>query len=101
MYFNTTQKKGFQLLKANERTDSIKARLLILFKAFGTDPTHPGLTASDAHKLHRREFGSWSPIWSVRARITTLVHEGKLIKTTKQKIGPQGEPEHYYKLRKL
>ena len=101
MYFNTTQKKGFQLLKANERTDSIKSRLLILFKAFATDTTHPGLTGSDAHKLHMREFGSKSPIWSVRARLTTLVNEGKLIKTSKKKIGPQGEPEHYYKLRKL
>lgn len=99
MYFNTTQKKGFDLLIANEKTERIKDRVLILLKLFGQDNTHPGLTASQVHELNLRAFNKMNQIWSIRPRLTELVEEGVIIKTNKKKLGPYGEPEHYYKLR--
>jgi hypothetical protein len=101
MYFNTTQKKGFQKLIADERTNAIKDRVKIFFKVFGADPTHPGLTCSQVHTLHKSEFGSKSPIWSVRARVSELAKDGFIYRTSKKRIGPEGDTEFYYKLARL
>lgn len=100
MYFNTTQKKGFQKLIADQRTNAIKDRVKIFFKLFGADPTHPGLTCSQVHQMHKVHFGSKSPIWSVRARVSELSKEGIIERTDKKRIGPEGDSEFYYKLRK-
>lgn len=90
-YHNTTNLAGKKLTRAESKQRGLKTAIENFFKQ------HPGYayTCEDVHKTMNLPG---VPIWSVRARISDLKKEGKLVKYPVRTLGSYGAEIGYYKL---
>ncbi len=92
-YYNTTRSDGQTRRKYEIAASSQEAALLRYFENETVGPG--GLTPSEARDL---VFANTPPITSIRRAITNLTDRGALIKTDKQRKGPEGRPEYIWRL---
>lgn len=96
------RRSGFYVttpLRPDQFADAIKVAatqqeaILAIFRRYPDS----ALTPSRVLAIVAGQGKRW-PITSVRARITTLEQDGYLVKTDRTAIGPEGKPEHLWKL---
>ena len=90
IYFNTTNAKNPELVEYRDKTLRQDDRIMELFKSLrqgSYTPSEVLLAAFDR-----------APITSIRRSMTNLTAEGKLKKTTYQRMGMYGRPEYVWVL---
>ena len=92
-YYVTTPLTAEQFGGALEAAQNQQAAIMAIFRVF------PGgkIAPSRVHEM-LRDWGRKWPIYSIRARITTLEQDGYLVKTDETVISPEGKPEHLWAL---
>jgi hypothetical protein len=86
-YFNTTSLEGHDLDDAEIAARSQEERIQHFFRTAGSFLYTPS-------EVRREVFAGAVPITSVRRAMTNLEHAGWLGKSSKQRPGPYGRPEH-------
>lgn len=92
-FYVTTPLTADQFGAAMNAAANQDAAVLAIFRRHHGQP----MTPSRVHAITTGAGKRW-PITSVRRSITTLAKDGLLAKTDATVIGPQGSPEHAWKL---
>ncbi len=91
-YHNTTGSDGDELDEYEGKAKSQESRIM----GFYNERYHDlGFTPSE---IRARVFDDKPPITSVRRAMTNLTNAGRLVKTEQQRRGPEGRPEHVWRL---
>ncbi len=86
-YYNTTHTFGRQLAKFSQRALGQEQRILAFYETADAFLYTPS-------EVRQRVFDDSVPLTSVRRAMTNLTTRAKLFKSTKQRPGPYGKPEH-------
>ena len=92
-YYVTTPLRPDQFADALRAAANQEEAILAIFRRYPDS----ALTPSRVHAITAGQGKRW-PITSIRARITTLEQDGLLVKTDRTAIGPEGKPEHLWRL---
>ena len=90
MYYNTLGHEGDELRTYKRRAfnqDKVIHQFMLLFPC-------DGYTPSEVNRI----VLPGTPVTSVRRSINTLTRQGKLVKTSEQRVGPYGRPETVWRL---
>jgi hypothetical protein len=90
-YYNTIRQAGAELQECRQRAGRQKDLILEFFKE------RPGRSYTPAEV--RAHIGGGAPLTSIRARMTELTIDCKLIKTAERRLGQYGEPNFTWTLR--
>lgn len=94
-FYNTVNLSGEELKQAVANAKAQEDAILIIYQN-----TRKPYTASQITALTEKAGHKW-PIWSNRRALTNLKKSGELVKCDYTIGGPQGKPEHPYKINEL